>query len=264
VRTETAERCLERLGFSSAPAPTLASLTAAYSAWCALVPFDNLRKRIHLASGSHDPFPNLDPDVFFADYLAHGTGGTCWPSTFALWSLLDHLGFDVQLGVASMYADEPSDLESHGTVLADVGGVRYWVDTAMGTIEPMVASPGCGAGPAWRRARVEPLGDSITVRWMRTVFPVEMGCRLLDDKGTPARYAIRYEASRQLSPFNTHLSSTRATYERVLTFSFGMRMEQDVDGFRHSDRLDDDERRSVLVEEFGYSEEIVDALPPDE
>jgi N-hydroxyarylamine O-acetyltransferase len=259
----TAETVLARLGFDAAPAPHVDGLTAVYGAWCAEVPFDNLRKRVHLASGSETPFPNLDPESFFADFLAHGAGGTCWPSTLALWSLLRRLGFAVRLGVASMYYDEPGDMESHGTVLADLDGVTYWVDTAMATLTPMPAAPGSEAGPVWRRARVERLGESITVRWSRTVFPVEMGCRLLDGAGTPARYAARYEASRGLSPFNTHVYSTRATAERVLTFAFGMRMEQDEDGFEHTDVLAPDERRRVLVEEFGYSERLVDELPPD-
>jgi len=38
----------------------------------------------------------------------------------------------------------------------------------------------------------------------------------------------------------------------------------DADGSRDEGLLDGDDRRQTLVDEFGYSEEIVDLLPEDE
>src|SRR5262249_28191096 len=76
LNPERAEEVLARLGFADRPAPDRAGLDALYLAWCHAVPFDNLVKRIHLASGSADPIPNGPADAFFAAWLRDGTGGT--------------------------------------------------------------------------------------------------------------------------------------------------------------------------------------------
>lgn len=44
----------------------------------------------------------------------------------------------------------------------------------------------------------------------------------------------------------------------------GRRIVLDRDGSSAGDPLTAEERRVVLVDEFGYSEEIVDALPADD
>jgi N-hydroxyarylamine O-acetyltransferase len=49
------EQVLSKLGFADRPAPTLDGLQRVYAAWCRKVPFDNIRKLIHLHS--HDPSP---------------------------------------------------------------------------------------------------------------------------------------------------------------------------------------------------------------
>ena len=42
------ERVLSRLGLSATPAPDLNGLKTVYAAWCRGVPFDNIRKLIHV------------------------------------------------------------------------------------------------------------------------------------------------------------------------------------------------------------------------
>ena len=53
------ERVLSRLGLADRPAPTLDGLHTLYAAWCRKVPFDNVRKLIHLHS--HAPGPVGEP-----------------------------------------------------------------------------------------------------------------------------------------------------------------------------------------------------------
>ena len=49
------EQVLSKLGLADRPAPTLDGLQMLYAAWCRKVPFDNVRKLIHLHS--HAPGP---------------------------------------------------------------------------------------------------------------------------------------------------------------------------------------------------------------
>jgi N-hydroxyarylamine O-acetyltransferase len=88
------ERVLERLGFCAAPSADLAGLRAVYSAWCGKVPFDNGRKMIALRAQHDLPLPGGDAEQFFETWLAHGTGGTCWPSSSAVYELVQSLGFE--------------------------------------------------------------------------------------------------------------------------------------------------------------------------
>ena len=112
------EPVLDKLGVDrAAVTPDTDGLGLVYGAWCRGVPFDNVVKRIHLASGDATPIPNGNPEAFFASWLEHGTGGTCWPSTLALHALLEALGFDVRIGSAAMRDDLAPDVHSHGTLL---------------------------------------------------------------------------------------------------------------------------------------------------
>src|SRR5436309_15713445 len=68
------EQVLMKLGLSDRPAPTLDGLQTLYAAWCRKVPFDNVRKLIHVYN--HDPstLPGDKSKDFFAAWLTYGTG----------------------------------------------------------------------------------------------------------------------------------------------------------------------------------------------
>jgi hypothetical protein len=59
------ERVLMRLGLSNRPAPTLDGLQTLYAAWCRKVPFDNVRKLIHIHNHDPGPLPGDDSADFF-------------------------------------------------------------------------------------------------------------------------------------------------------------------------------------------------------
>ena len=67
-----------------------------------------------------------------------------------------------------------------------------------------------------------------------------------------------------MSPFNTSLYTTVNRPDHVLSIGMGRRIVLDADGLHVGEPLDDDTRRRVLIDEFGYSPEIVGALPPDD
>jgi len=119
------EAVLERLGFGDRPATDLAGLDEVYGRWCRRVPFDNIVKRIHLVGGSTEPFPNGPAEAFLRRWLRDGTGGTCWPGSGGLHSLLVALGFDARRGSAAMFDNLLGPVHTHGTTLVRVDGVDH-------------------------------------------------------------------------------------------------------------------------------------------
>ncbi len=256
---------LERLDLVARPDTDLAGLSEVYLAWCRHVPFDNVVKRIHLVSGSAEPFPNGPADAFLAAWLRDGTGGTCWPSSAGLHGLLDALGFDARRGSAAMYDNLSGPIHTHGTVIVRIDGADYWVDSSMlsDRVLPLVLHEETRLDDPLHPMRAEPVDDLWRVWWPHPFLAENIGCLLLDDDTTADHYLERYEWSRGWSPFNTGLHATRNVDGARVTLAFGQRFERRPDATT-SAPLEGDERRRVLIEEFGYSESIVDQLPPDD
>jgi N-hydroxyarylamine O-acetyltransferase len=258
------EAVLTKLGCPERPDPDRAGLDRLYGAWCRRVPFDNLVKRIHLVSGSSDPFPNGEPAPFFESWLAYGTGGTCWPGSAALHALLVTLGFDARRGSAAMFDNLSGPIHTHGTVLVRIDGTDHWVDSSMltDTALPLVPHEPTRhddpLSPVW----AEPVDDLWRVWWTSAANGEEIGCLLLDDDVTSEHYLARYEASRDMSPFNTAVYANRNTDGARMTVANGQRFERRAGGITSAPLGDD--RGRVLVEEFGYSDAIVARLPADD
>ena len=208
------EAVLEKLGFSSPPDPDRAGLDAVYAAWCRRVPFDNLVKRIHLVSGSAEPFPNGPAEAFFASWLRHGTGGTCWPSAGGAPRAPRRprvrrpagIGGDVRPphrpGPHPRHDDRADRrrrplgrlVDAHATARSRSSRARRPASTTRFTACASNRSTPCGA--CW---------------WTHPFLDEMLGCLLLDDDVTAEHYLARYEASRDLSPFNTGVYATRST-----------------------------------------------------
>ncbi len=260
----TTEAVLARLGLDESPEPTPEGLERVYLAWCHNVPFDNLRKRIHLAAGDPAPLPGGGPEDFFSAYLRHGTGGTCWPSAAALHALVVALGFDARRGSAAMHDAVAGPIHSHGTVIVRIDGTDHWVDSSMLSNRPLPLLVGeeTSLDDPIRPMRAEPVADKWRVWWTNPAFDMEMGCLLLDDDTSLDHYLTRYEVSRTTSPFNTGAYATRNFDGRTVTAAMGSRFERTAEGVAQSDPPGGIPR--CLVEDLGYSEEIVAALPPDD
>ena len=71
------ERVLMRLGLSERPTPTLDGLQTLYAAWCRKVPFDNVRKLIHVHN--HDPGPLPGDDATDFSHSIGFSGGEFQP-----------------------------------------------------------------------------------------------------------------------------------------------------------------------------------------
>lgn len=258
------ERILARLGLSAAPDRTFIGLSALYGAWCQHVPFDNIRKLIHLRRGDAGPLPGTDAVDFFEAWLRHGTGGTCWAGHTALHALLESLGFDVIRGVGTMMV-APNIPPNHATVFVTLDGTRYMVDASIlhGQPMPIEVEDGGVAHGAWGvRTQRDPDGKPL-IRWRPIHMPDGLDCRI-DAVGVSAETFVQsHEGTRGWSPFNFSLYSRVNRGDRVQGVGMGQWIEFDAQGGAALRPLAADERVRVMVERLGISEEMARAVPED-
>lgn len=258
------ERVLERLGFPAPPQPDSEGLNQLYDAWCRQIPFDNVRKLLHLRSGGHGPLPGGTPEDFLQSWIQYGTGGTCWSNAAALHSLLASLGFDARQGLATMLVI-PDLPPNHGTVLVTLGSQRFLVDGSMLHGEPLPLEDEATTEvrhPAWgvRCSR----RDGRWHVWWRPLHKVDgFECRLEHFNASPEEYRERYEQTRGWSPFNYEVSARRNRGDNAAGVAFGHAVTLNPDGTVHREPVDLAERNRVLIEVVGISEELVSQLPAD-
>lgn len=252
------ERVFARLGFGSVPKPDRAGLEALYATWCRTVPFDNLRKRIALASGKPDPLPGGLPEDFLAAFLEHGTGGTCWPSSNGLHALVAACGFDVRRISASMF--DRND-HNHGSLIVRLDGAEWMVDSSIENDLPIRLARGVAGAidDPVHPIRVEPVGDGFRVHWGMAQNANTIPCRLMQDPVDEAFYLERYEISRGYSVFNNALYARRNFPGRLVSFVGNTRHEKTAAGVA-SRALAPEELERALVGELGLSEAIVARL----
>jgi arylamine N-acetyltransferase len=256
--SDLVDRVFERIGLASRPRPDLPGLESLFAAWCNHVPFDNLRKRISMARSQTEPLPGRRPDDFFAAFLEHGTGGTCWPSSNGLHALVSACGFDVRRISASMF--DRND-HNHGSLLVRLEGRDWMVDSSIECGFPIPLERGVARtlGDAVHPIRLEPLGDGFRIHWGFVRSTDTLPCRLMQDPVDEAFYFERYEISRGYSVFNTALYARRNFPGRLVSFIGRERFEKTVAGVTGG-KLSDSELRAALVQEMGYSPAIVAEL----
>jgi hypothetical protein len=163
-----------------------------------------------------------------------------------------------------MFDNFTGPIHTHGSTLVRLDGDLYWVDSSMLTNVPLPLVPHEATrhddpvSPVWS----EPVDDLWRVWWTGAIDGKEIGCLLLDPDVTAEHYLVRYEASRDMSPFNTMLYATRNTEDARVTLTYDARFERRPDGITSAPLGTD--RQRMLIEEFGYSEAIVEQLPPDD
>jgi N-hydroxyarylamine O-acetyltransferase len=258
------EDILLRLGFSSQPELTLDGLRAVYGAWCRRVPFDNVRKLIHVRTADPRPLPGSTPEDFFEAWLRHGTGGTCWAGAGSCHALLRCLGFEAERGVATML-HAPDAPPNHGTVRVRLDGEYYLVDCSMLHGEPLrldaveetrIAHPAWGVVCAIRDGHWH-----VTWRALHRVDGFE--CRLERFGAEADEYQRRYERTREWSPFNYEVTARLNRGEEVTGLAFGEALTLHADGAVSRAQVTHEDRQRLLMERLGLSEEIVSQLPHD-
>lgn len=261
---DLADRILAKLGLSARPSADLQGLRGVYGAWCRNVPFDNVRKLIHLRRGDPGPLPGDHAVDFFDAWLTHGTGGTCWAGNGALHALLVSLDFDACRGVGTMLSS-PDLPPNHGMVLVTCGGARYVTDASILHGEPLPldehASTSVGH-PAWGVHCGKREGHWY-IRWRPMHRPEGFDCRLERIDVTRDVFVESHERTRVASPFNDELYIRVLRGNSIVGAAHGGRIEFTSAAPPVERPLQADERVRFLVEEIGLSEEIVRELPAD-
>lgn len=258
------ERVLARLGLDAAPEPTPEGLRVLYAAWCQRVPFDNVRKIIHVRGGGEGALPGGTAVDFFEAWLRHGTGGTCWSGAGACATLLGALGFEAVRGIGTMLV-APDLPPNHGTVRVTFDQSSFLVDGSILHGEPLPLgelSTTDIAHPAWG-VRCAPREGRLHVSWRPLHKADGFECRIEEFGADGAEFQRRYEETRGWSPFNYEVSARLNRGDRVVGLAFGQAVSLEADGTVQQRPVSQEERVRVLIEELGLSEEIVSQLPPD-
>jgi N-hydroxyarylamine O-acetyltransferase len=258
------EQVLSKLGLAERPAPTLEGLQTLYAAWCRKVPFDSVRKLIHLHSHAAGPLPGDDPAEFLAAWLTYGTGGTCWAGNGALHAVLVTLGFHATRGMGTMRT-APEAPPTHGTVLVTCEETRYLVDASILHSSPLPlheSTPTGVAHPAWGVHCCKRDGTWY-IRWRPLHQPEGVDCRLQYPHVSRETFRERHEQSRAWSRFNYELHARTIRGETVVGVARSQRVALDSAGGVSHTPLEGDDRLRVLVDELGMHEEIVQQLPLD-
>lgn len=248
-------RVLSTLGFNEPPPPDLDGLTALYRAWCMRVPFDNTRKTMALRAGTAGALPGIRAEDFFEHWLAHGTGGTCWPSSNALLSILQSAGLDARRVIASM---RDLGVPNHASVKTRVTGRDWLADSSMLLNTPLPLGPGVFLrhDPVWP-AEVEASNGTHVVWWHTPPGEAYLPCRILVDNATFQEYAGGYERSRDRSPFNERLYARR-NFPAALVVLIGRTRHVRTPAGVESHDLTADDLTQSLRDEIGLSGHMID------
>lgn len=247
------------------PSVSFDGLAAIYRAWCRKVPFDNVRKLIHVRRGDPGRLPGDAPDEFFAAWLAHGCGGTCWAGNGALHALLESLGFAAERAVATMLV-APDIPPNHGSVVVAIDGDRWIVDASILHGEPLLMRAG-------HESRIEHGAWGVSGSWVDGQFRIRwrnfitggqpMDCGFNHLGATAEEFTQRHETTRGWSPFNYGVSLNLVRGDARLCAALGKVATLDAQGGIAERDVDLTERKRFLIEQIGMSEELVEQLPDD-
>lgn len=259
------ERILLKMGIDQLPSKDLKGLTRIYQAWCTKVPFDNVRKLIHLISGNLAPLPGDDPFDFFQGWLRFGTGGTCWAGSGALHLLLSSLGFKAFRGVATMLV-APEIPPNHGTVVVAFDEERYLTDTSILHDRPMLlhdSRPISIDHPAWGIDGGLEKGKW-HIRWRPLHMLKGLICRMESVEVSHETFRQYNEATRIWGPFNYSLYARLNGKNSVEGVAYGYRVIMDCTGRVTQLAIDVDARNHFLESALGMKKEILEQLPEDQ
>lgn len=267
------ERILDRLGFADRPALDLAGLNSLYAATSAKITNDCIQKRIWIAGDRRKPIAGGDPVDFFESWLAHGTGGPCFPLSGGLYALLRTLGFDAR-GIGGSVENGGDDIDgNHGSVVVKLEGIDYLVDPQMASFRalPLVPGESASTGDGLHDIRAEPVGDAFEIsyfpgsgRHRPLVLRTDRRHDPVDHRYFQRQYALSVSSPRRDTSFNHALFICRR-YPESLSIVHGMqRITVAADNTVTRTEIDDGERVRILIEAFGISEAAAHALPPDD
>lgn len=262
------ERVLLKLGLTDQPRLDLTGLNRLFAAYQEGVPFDNIQKRIWFAGDRSKPVTGGDPTEFFEHWLTHGTGGTCFPINGALHALVHSLGFDARRNAGSVIVEGYPAGGNHGTVLVTLDGVDYLIDGNLGAFKalPLLPDTPTSTGDGLHDIRAVPLEGRFDVLWYQghsREAPLVFRTELEYDSVDHAFFLARYDWTTTVGLFNDALYICRRLPESIMVMGRTNKITVATNNTLTKTEITEAERRRALVEEFGMSVDIANALPPD-
>ena len=266
ITPQLVEQVLQKLGLQKQPGSDLTGLETLYGRWCRKVPFDNLQKRLFLSNGSKGPMPGHNSEHFFLNWLAYGTGGTCWAVSYALHDLLEALGFEVKRASATMLTSPTVRGPNHGTVVVTLHGAQYLIDGSMLTERPLPLKADVAGAARHPAAQIQ--FKKRAEQWQFFCRPLHrldgIWCRIDAIDVSVSAFDQYYEGTRAWSPFNFALYARINTQDQVTGIIADQKIIIKPDGRATSEAMQSAERVKFLVEHVGIAEEIIAKLPADE
>jgi arylamine N-acetyltransferase len=266
-------RILTKLDLMERPAHDLAGLNRVYAAYCGHVPNDNIQKRIWLTGNQTEPVTGGDPIEFFENWLAHGTGGTCFPTAGGFCELLRALGFDANRVSGSVILEGVERDGNHGSVQVHMEGVDYLLDTqhASFTALPIIPGQPSSTGDGIHDNRAVPIAGGFELhsfpgsnRQTPLRIQFDLDHWRVDHNFFLRHYALSALPDRKRSPFNHALFISRSFPGSIVIVGRGNKIVVSSDNSVTKSEITIDERNRILIEELEISEEITHAIPPDE
>jgi len=273
LSSELLQRVLARLGYREPPRPDLAGLNSLNAAFCLHVPNDNIHKRIWLVGKKDRPVTGGDPIEFFENWLAHGTGGTCFPAAGGLYALLRAVGFDASRVTGSVIRDGRVRDANHGSVKVCLEGLDYLVDPQHGAFPALPIIPGQSSktGDGIHDIRAVPVAEGFELLdfpGANRQEPFRIRFRpdrwLVDHEFFLSNYALSAVRANDRSPFNDALFISKRFSDSIIIVGRGNKIVVSADNAVTKSEIDIEERDRILIDELGISEAITRAIPPDE
>lgn len=270
---ELLTRILTKLDLAERPRRDLAGLNRINAAFCRHMPNDNIQKRIWLTGNQNSPVTGGDPIQFFEDWLAHGTGGTCFPAAGGLCTLLRALEFDANRVTGSVMRDDIEQDANHGSVKVRLDGVDYLVDPQHGSFSALPIVPGqpSSTGNGIHDVRAVPVAEGFELlnfpgsnRQEPVRIRFDPDSWLVDHEFFLRYYALSALRERNRSPFNDALFISKRFPDSIVIVGRGNKIVVSSDNTVTNSEITINERDRILVEELGISEAIARVIPPDD
>jgi N-hydroxyarylamine O-acetyltransferase len=196
------------------------------------------------------PLPGATAEDFFQHWLDHGTGGTCWTSSNALFELFHACGFAARRIVGAM---RDLGIANHGSVIVALDGRQWLVDSSILTNRPLPlpAANWNNADPVWP-TEVEPNAGTHVIWTHNPPHDEYLPCRLLDEPADHASHVGYYEGSRERSPFNQRLYARRNYPGKLVVLAGPMRFVRTRDGIVR-EQLSAEQLTAALRDDIGIS-----------
>ncbi len=243
------EEILEALDLSRAE-PGAGFLEALFARFNARVPFENATKIVRHAEIAESADWPRPPEVFWADHLALGTGGTCFARVAAFDALLAALGFRTRRVLGRVERDD-----DHAALIVETPAGESLVDVGF-PLPAILPTAAAVSATAQGEIEVEPTAQGLVVRYRDGVPEGPRALEIFLAPVSEERFsALWQETFRPEARFLREMTLRKDLGNRVLSYAHGEIRVDDLHS-RLSAPLPEP-RAAALSEHFGMDADVL-------